>query len=205
VQSRRHVIAKGGAATVDPLKTLADWIDEARTLGAPEPEAMALATATGEGVPSVRIVLCRGIDARGLRFFTNYESRKGGELADNHRAAVVFFWPVIDRQVRVEGEVERLGSTESDEYFQKRPRGHRLSALASPQSRPLASLDELRRRAAEVTAEYEGKEVPRPAYWGGYLLRPSAIELWIRGADRLHDRERFEMRGGAWACTRLAP
>ena len=188
-----------------PLETLAAWIQEARNRGASEPEAMALATATPAGVPSVRIVLCRGIDARGLRFFTNYESRKGVELGQNSRAAVSFHWPVLARQVRAEGSIERLSPRESDAYFQSRPRGHQLSAWASAQSRPLASQDELRRRMEELAAQYGGRDVPRPSHWGGFLLRPTAIELWTQGADRIHDRVRYELREGDWTENRLGP
>ena len=190
-----------------PLETLAAWIEEARDRGAIEPESMALATATRGGIPSVRIVLCRGIDARGLRFYTNYESRKGIELEHNARAAVVFHWPNLGRQTRVEGDVERLSPAESDAYFQARPRGHQLSAWASAQSRPLASQDELRRRMEELTARYEGRDVPRPSYWGGYLLRATTVELWAEGTNRLHDRVRYELQEqeGVWTAQRLAP
>ncbi len=198
----------------EPLQTLAEWMEQARQEGAPEPEAMALATATADGAPSVRVVLCRGIDERGLSFYTNYESRKGSELAKNPLAAAVFHWPVLGRQVRVEGRADRLSPAESDAYFAARPRGHRLSACASPQSRPVGSLDELRRRAAELETAYEGREVPRPLYWGGFLLRATAVELWIRGPDRMHDRVRFEREERrqtgqntphSWTARRLAP
>ena len=188
-----------------PLQTLSAWIEEARTAGMAEPEAMALATSTASGVPSVRIVLCRGVDDRGLRFFTNYDSRKGAELESNPNAAVAFHWPVIGRQVRVEGSVERLPPQESDVYFQGRARGSRLSAWASPQSRPIASADELHARMKELAALYEGREVPRPPHWGGYLLRARAVELWTQGADRLHERLRYEVRAGSWKEQRLAP
>lgn len=166
---------------------------------------MALATASRDGQPSVRIVLCRGVDTRGLRFFTNYESRKGVELETNPRAAALFFWRVLGTQVRVEGSVERLPDAESDEYFEHRPRGHRLSALVSAQSRPIESVDELRQRARALATEYEGRPVPRPRYWGGYLLRPAAVEFWTEGSDRLHERIRFELTGGIWQPTPLAP
>jgi pyridoxamine 5'-phosphate oxidase len=189
----------------DPLERLAASIDEARRSGAPEPDAMALATSTGAAAPSVRIVLCRGVDARGLRFFTNYESRKGAELEANPQAAVVFFWPTLHKQVRVEGRVERLSPAESDEYFDRRPRGHRLSALVSAQSRPIESVSALRDRARALAAQYEGRNVPRPANWGGYLLRPSAIEFWAEGGDRLHERIRFELRPSGWHEMTLAP
>jgi pyridoxamine 5'-phosphate oxidase len=190
---------------MDPLQTLAEWIEEARQRGCKEPEAMALATTTPAGIPSVRIVLCRGIDARGLRFFTNYESRKGGELDANPHTAVAFYWPLLDRQVRVEGHTERLAPAESDEYFAHRPRGHQISAWASAQSRPLPTLEKLRDRASELSDKYEGHDVPRPPHWGGYLLRPATVELWTQGRDRMHDRVRYEKNGAIWAPTRLAP
>jgi pyridoxamine 5'-phosphate oxidase len=191
---------------VDPIEELSGLIDRARRSGAPEPDAMALATATPSGAPSVRIVLCRGVDTRGLRFFTNYESQKGEQLAGNPEAAACFFWPVLDVQVRAEGGVEKLSTAESDEYFDQRPRGHRLAALASAQSRPIADLEGLRARATALEREYTGKPVPRPRYWGGYLLAPRTMELWVRGADRLHERIRFErIDGGGWASRRLAP
>jgi pyridoxamine 5'-phosphate oxidase len=190
---------------MDPLKKLAEWIEEARQRGCKDPEAMALSTTTPAGIPSVRIVLCRGVDARGLRFFTNYESRKGSELDANPHAAVAFYWPALDRQVRVEGPTERLPPAESDEYFAHRPRGHQISAWASAQSRPLPNLDGLRDRASELADQYRGRDVPRPPYWGGYLLRPTAVEFWTQGNDRLHDRVRYESKAGLWAPARLAP
>jgi pyridoxamine 5'-phosphate oxidase len=191
-----------------PIERAAAWLDEARRAGngtEGEPDAMALATVGADGAPSVRLVLCRFIDARGLRFYTNYESRKAVELSANPKAAGVFYWHALGRQLRVEGTVERLSAAESDVYFAGRPRGHQLSALASPQSRPIADLDELRQRAAELDREYAGRDVPRPASWGGYRLVPTAIELWQRGADRLHQRTRFELRGGQWNESQLAP
>jgi pyridoxamine 5'-phosphate oxidase len=192
-----------------PLERLSAWLEEARQAGEPEPEAMALATvgAVGEaGAPSVRIVLCRGIGREGLRFFTNYESRKGRELGANPRAAVVFHWKAIERQVRVEGQVSKLPAVDSDAYFARRPRGNQLGAWASPQSQPIESLDEVLRRQHELAAEYASKEVPRPPNWGGYLLRASAVELWRGGADRLHERLRYDRQAsGEWVERRLAP
>jgi pyridoxamine 5'-phosphate oxidase len=189
-----------------PLDRAAQWLEEAQRTALPDPAAvaMALATATADGAPSVRIVLCRGIDARGLRFFNNYESRKAAELDANPRAAVVFHWPGLARQLRAEGRVERLPDAESDEYFAGRPRGHQVSAHASPQSRPIASLDVVRLRAAALEEEL-GRDVPRPAFWGGYRLVPHTIEFWVEGAHRLHDRVRFELKDGAWREQRLAP
>ncbi len=170
-----------------------------------EPEAMALATAGADGRPSLRIVLCRGIDARGIRFFTNYESRKGRDLEENREAAVLFHWASLGRQLRMEGAVERLSGAESDAYFRSRPRAHQISGLVSPQSHPIESLDRLRRQAAEANEQHAGSDIPRPPFWGGYLLRPQAIEFWTRGDDRLHDRVRFDLRDGAWHERRLAP
>jgi pyridoxamine 5'-phosphate oxidase len=188
-----------------PLGQLADWLEHARAAGEPEHEAMTLATATRDGRPSARIVLCRGIDERGVRFFTNYDSRKGREARDNPHAALVFHWAKLGRQVRLEGTLERLSGKESDAYFQSRPRGHRLQAHASPQSEIIASLDVVSRTMEEVTARFEGQEVPRPPYWGGFLLSPTAIEFWTRGADRVHERIRYERQGPRWAASRLAP
>jgi pyridoxamine 5'-phosphate oxidase len=188
-----------------PILKISGWLDEARLSADLEPDAMALATVGPDGRPSVRIVLCRGLDARGIRFFTNYDSRKGHELAANPEAAVVFLWPSLNRQLRIEGAIEKLTPAESDAYFHARPRGHQISGFVSPQSQPIASLDVLRVKSAEAVAEFEGTEVPRPDHWGGYLLRPRAVEFWTRGDDRLHDRQRCELVGGTWREARLAP
>jgi len=188
-----------------PFERARAWIEDARYAGIGEPEAMALATATLAGAPSVRMVLCRGIDSRGLRFFTNYESRKGEELGRNALAAAVFHWPVLGRQLRVEGAAERLSDAESDAYFAARPRGHRLSALASPQSRPVRSLDEVRERAAALGRELVGQPVTRPSFWGGYRLVAHVFEFWVKGSDRMHDRVRFTRHGDDWLEERLAP
>jgi pyridoxamine 5'-phosphate oxidase len=189
----------------NPLLRASGWIDEARVSEEREPDAMALATTTSEGRPSVRIVLCRGIDSKGIRFFTSYESRKGHELLENPYAAVVFLWASLGRQLRIEGSVSRLPAKDSDAYFHARPRGHQLSGAVSPQSREIGDLEELRVRVAELTKRTNGQEVPRPATWGGYYIEASAVEFWIQGEDRLHDRERWELRGGVWRSARLAP
>jgi pyridoxamine 5'-phosphate oxidase len=189
-----------------PLETIAVWIDDGRAQRFPEPDAMTLATATRSGVPSARVVLCRGVDVRGLRFFTNYDSRKGQEIADNPHAAAVFYWPTLGRQARVEGRIERLPDKESDAYFESRPRGHQLSAWASAQSHPIVDRTEVLNRMDAATERYEGVPVPRPGYWGGYLLRPVAIELWMQGESRLHDRIRHELTDdGVWKSQRLSP
>jgi pyridoxamine 5'-phosphate oxidase len=197
------------ATASGPLLQIATWIERAISSGEPEPHAMTLATTTTDGRPSARVVLCRGVDDRGLRFFTNYDSRKGAELLANPHAAAVFHWPALARQIRIEGDVTRLAAPESDAYFRSRPRGHQLQAHASAQSRPIGGLDVVRLRMAEVTAEFEGREVPRPPGWGGYLIAPNAVEFWIQGADRVHERVRFERTPGAgvasWTEQRLAP
>jgi pyridoxamine 5'-phosphate oxidase len=191
--------------SVDPLQTLSNWMEQARQQGVVEPEAMALATASAAAVPSVRIVLCRGIDDRGVSFYSNYESRKGQDLAENPRAAGCFLWQPLGRQVRVEGPVERLSAAASDAYFSRRPRGHQISAWVSAQSQPIGSIEDLRRRAGELAARYEGREVPRPPYWGGYLLRAEVVELWTQGADRLHERVRFTRSEAGWTQQLLSP
>jgi pyridoxamine 5'-phosphate oxidase len=189
-----------------PLELVRAWYEAAVAAGIPEPNAMALATATPAGVPSVRFVLLKGIGDRGLEFFTNYESRKGGELAANPRAAAALYWQPLHRQVRVEGPVEVLAGEESDAYFATRSRGSRIGAWASLQSRAIPDRAWLDARAAEAEARFPGDEVPRPAYWGGYRLIPETIELWQGRPDRLHDRELWR-RGddGAWQAERLSP
>jgi pyridoxamine 5'-phosphate oxidase len=188
-----------------PLETLAAWIEEARTAGVVDPEAMALATVGADGAPSVRFVLCRGIDARGLCFYTHYDSHKGRDLAGDPRAAVVFHWAALQRQVRAEGEVEMLAAAESDAYFRSRPRGNQLSGAVSPQSAPIDDLEPLRAARARLDESLAGGAVPRPERWGGYRLKARVVELWIAGADRLHDRVRFERDGARWIAQRLAP
>jgi pyridoxamine 5'-phosphate oxidase len=190
----------------DPLALVHAWWGEAVASGVPEPGAMALATATPDGTPSVRFVLLKGVDERGVRFFTNYESRKARELAANPRAAIAMHWQPLNRQLRLEGRVEVLEEAESDAYYSSRPRGARLGAWASPQGRPIPNREWLEARVAEATARWPGDDVPRPPYWGGYRLLPDAIELWQGRASRLHDRRHF-VRGedGTWTEERLAP
>jgi pyridoxamine 5'-phosphate oxidase len=188
----------------DPLEIVQAWYELARAEGVPEPEAAALATATPDGRPSVRMILIRGIDERGVRFYTNRESRKGGELAANPRAAIAIHWHAMQRQIRLEGPVEELPDAESDAYFESRPYGSRLSAWASQQSTVLPDYETLERRVVEFGARYP-EHVPRPPYWGGYLLRPDEVELWQGRPNRLHDRVRHRREGDGWHAERLAP
>jgi len=189
----------------EPLRQFRLWFDEAHDAGIEAPESMALATSTPEGRPSVRMVLLKHADKRGFGFHTNYESRKGYELAANPSAALLFHWQLLGRQVRVEGLVERIPVEESEAYFRTRPLGSRLAAWASPQSRALANRDELERLYAEAVARFPGETVPLPPHWGGLRLQPEAYEFWQHAANRLHDRIRYELAGDSWTRQRLAP
>ena len=190
----------------DPWVVLALWLDEARAAGLHEPEGAALATATPDGRPSVRMVLVRGADERDLRVYTNHESRKAGELRANGAAALCFYWGTpLRRQVRVEGRAERLPDGEARRYFDTRARESRLGAWASPQSRPIADRDELDRFSADAEERFAEDEVPLPEWWGGYRVAADAFELWQNRPNRLHDRARYERDGEAWSRMRLAP
>jgi pyridoxamine 5'-phosphate oxidase len=189
----------------DPLVMFRAWFAAALAADPKDANAMTLATVGREGRPSARIVLLKGIDD-GFVFYTNYESRKGRDLAENPYAALVFFWPLLDRQVRVEGRVERTSREESAAYFASRPLGSRVGAWASQQSRPLAGRGELEREVAEATARFADGAVPLPDDWGGFRLLPSAVELWQGRPSRLHDRFRYERSSpGGWRIARLAP
>jgi pyridoxamine 5'-phosphate oxidase len=188
-----------------PLEQFRHWFAEAAT-ALEAPEAMALATATADGAPSVRMVLLKGFDERGLVFFSHYTSRKGRELEANPQAALLFHWRPIGRQVRVEGRVERVAEDESEAYFATRPRDAQLGALASRQSEPLAARAELYERLAELEGDLAGGPVPRPPTWGGFRLVPEAWEFWQHRDSRLHDRFRYEREpSGAWRIERLFP
>jgi pyridoxamine 5'-phosphate oxidase len=189
-----------GQVDPDPLRQFARWRDEAGD----EIGAVALATATPDGAPSLRMVLLKGADEQGLTFFSNYESRKGAELAANPRAALLAYWPAAGRQVRVEGEVTRLDPSESDVYFATRPAGSRVSAAASPQSSVVSDRGELERRVADLRGLH-GDDPPRPDSWGGYRLAPATWEFWQHRDDRLHDRLRYRRDGSRWLVERLAP
>lgn len=190
----------------DPWDTVARWLGEARAAGLHEPEGAALATATPDGRPSVRMVLVRGVEERDLRVYTNHESRKAADLRANARASLCFYWgPPLRRQVRVEGRVERLTDDEARAYFATRARESRLGAWASPQSRPVADRAELDRLYAEAEERFARDEVPLPRWWGGYRVVPDAFELWQNRPNRLHDRARYERAGDGWSRTRLGP
>jgi pyridoxamine 5'-phosphate oxidase len=194
--------------TVDrvPLTLFQRWLDEAKATGMHLPEAMTLATSTPDGKPSARLVLLKQADDRGFVFFTNYQSRKARELDSNAHAALVFYWPQLERQVRVEGKVERVPVTESDAYFKTRPRESQIGAAASPQSEAIGSREELQEKVDELEKFYEGREVERPEHWGGYRLRPERIEFWKGRPGRLHDRISYARQAdGTWTITRLAP
>jgi pyridoxamine 5'-phosphate oxidase len=189
----------------DPFQQFDRWFGEAERSGVRAPEAAALATASGDGAPSVRMVLVKQTGETGFVFFTNYESRKGSELAANPRAALLFHWDPIGRQVRIEGPVERLPREDSVAYVRSRPRSSQLSALASPQSQAVADREELERRVAELAARHQGAELPVPDFWGGFRLVPESFEFWQHREDRLHDRLSYRRDGGGWRIARLAP
>ena len=188
----------------DPLRQFGVWMVEAIHAQVPEPTAMTLATADHAGRPAARIVLLKGVDARGFVFYTNYESRKGRELAVNPQAAITFLWKELERQVRIEGRVEKVTELESDAYFQTRPLGSRIGAWASPQSRPIENRGWLEQRWAELTQKH-GESPPRPAHWGGYRLMPEWIEFWQGRQSRLHDRIVYARDAKGWKIERLAP
>jgi pyridoxamine 5'-phosphate oxidase len=188
----------------DPVAQFNAWLEEARAAGVPHPEAMTLATADAAGRPSARMLLLKGADGEGFTFFTGYESRKGRELAENPRAALVVYWNALGRQVRVEGPVRKLSAEESEAYWATRPPRSRAAAAASRQSEPIASRDELEAEFERLLAEH-GDAVPRPDRWGGYVLEPEAIELWEHRDDRLHDRFRFTRAREGWQRERLSP
>ena len=188
----------------DPIEQFADWFARAQE-EAPLPDAMCLATTDADGAPDARMVLLKGFDAEGIRFFTNYESAKARHLEGAGHAAVIVYWRELDRQVRARGPIERVPQAASDEYFATRPRDSQLGAWASPQSEPIASRDDLDRLVGEIDERFADADVPRPEHWGGYLLRPQTVEFWQGQVGRLHDRFRYTREGEGWRIERLAP
>ena len=191
--------------TGDPMDLFAEWFREAENAGVDVPETMTLATADGDGAPSARMVLLKGADEEGFVFYSGYVSRKAGELEQNPLAALVFYWRPLGKQVRVEGRVERVSEAESAAYFATRPRGSQIAAWASQQSKPLAGREDLDRRYAELEQEYEGRDVPLPPHWGGFRLRPEAIEFWQHRDNRLHDRILYTRAREGWRSELLSP
>jgi pyridoxamine 5'-phosphate oxidase len=204
VDERARVLRESDLAD-DPLQQFSRWFADAEAAGIRAPHAMALATSTRDAAPSVRMVLLKEFDERGFVFFTGYVSRKSAELDGNPRAALLFYWDPLGRQVRIEGGVERVTDAESDDYFATRPRGAQLAAAASRQSAVLSGREELDGRVAALEREHAGKDVPRPDHWGGYRLLPETYEFWQHREDRLHDRLRYRRHDGGWVVERLSP
>ena len=189
----------------DPIVQFQTWFENVIEADLHEPNAMILATATRDGRPSARTVLLKGCDERGFVFYTNYKGRKARELEANPACALLFYWGELERQVRIEGRAERISDEESDAYFASRPRGSRLGAWASEQSRPVGDRSVLEERVRTLDAEYEGRDIPRPPFWGGYRVESDTIEFWQGRENRLHDRLVYGRIGGGWKMRRLQP
>lgn len=189
----------------DPLEQFREWFEEALDAGLHEPNAMTIATSTSDGRPSARIVLLKGYDERGFVFYTNYEGRKARELEANPSCTLAFYWGELERQIRIEGRAARVPDKESDAYFASRPRGSQLGAWTSEQSRTVESRGRLEERLRSLEAEYEGREIPRPPFWGGYRVQPESLEFWQGRENRLHDRLLYARSDGEWKIQRLQP
>lgn len=189
----------------DPLKQFEQWLNEAVESNVNEPTAMTLATSTFEGKPSARVVLLKGVSPEGFSFFTNYDSKKGKQILQNPYGALVFFWPELERQVRIEGKVAKLTDKQSDEYFKTRPEGSKIGAWASPQSQVIPNRKYIENLKSDFHEEFSKRTIKRPPNWGGYVLAPTCIEFWQGRADRLHDRIQYTLTNGVWAIERLAP
>jgi pyridoxamine 5'-phosphate oxidase len=204
-QDYRQAALLESEADPNPIAQFQSWFAAAVAAQLPEPNAMTIATATPDGIPSARIVLLKDVDDRGFVFFTNYNSYKGQELTNNPQAAIVFLWTELERQVRIQGRVEKIAPAESDEYFYSRPPGSRLGAWASNQSEVVASREVLDQQLADLEAKYANQEIPRPEHWGGFRVMPTMIEFWQGRSSRLHDRLRYRSIDGAWVIDRLSP
>ncbi len=189
----------------NPIEQFKKWFSEALVSEVTEPTAMVVSSATVDGKPSSRVVLMKDIKTDGISFFTNYNSRKGQEIVANPFVSVLFFWPELQRQVRMEAQVEKLAPEESDEYFSSRPRGSQIGAIASPQSAIINNREELEHRVAEVATEVGEGEIQRPNFWGGFLLKPYRMEFWQGRSSRLHDRIVYKQEEGSWSINRIAP
>jgi pyridoxamine 5'-phosphate oxidase len=200
-----HAGLREADADRDPIEQFRRWFEEALDADLHEPNAMTLATATPEGRPSARVLLLKGFDEKGFIFYTNYEGRKSQKLERNPYCALVFYWGELERQVRIEGRATRVSKEESDAYYASRPWGSKLGAWASEQSRPIEDRGRLEKRLRELEAQYEGREVPRPPFWGGYRVEPEGIEFWQGRENRLHDRLLYRRSKSGWDMVRLQP
>ncbi len=189
----------------DPIIQFQTWFNDALSAEVTEPNAMVLATSTADGRPSARVVLLKGFDEKGFSFFTNYQSRKAAQLEQNSFAALVFFWPELERQIRIEGRIEKTSELESDDYFKSRPDGSKISAWVSPQSRVIHGRNFLESIKVVIESQFSGKTISRPANWGGYRLTPNLLEFWQGRANRLHDRVQYSYIKNKWVIERLAP
>lgn len=192
-------------ADKNPIKQFEKWFAAAIDAQLYEPNVMTLATADKNGKPNARIVLLKGFDENGFSFYTNYLSQKGKELKKNPQACLVFFWAELERQVRIEGKIEKLSKEASEKYFHSRPIGSQIGAIVSPQSQIIIDRRILEEKVEELTTQYEGKTIPKPAHWGGYIVKPTAIEFWQGRTSRLHDRIKYDLINGKWKTNRLAP
>ncbi|MFA6278393.1 MAG: pyridoxamine 5'-phosphate oxidase [Pedobacter sp.] len=189
----------------NPIKQFEKWFSAALDAQLYEPNVMTLATADKTGKPNARIVLLKGVDEQGFSFYTNYLSTKGKELKKNPQACLVFFWAELQRQVRIEGKVEKLDKETSEAYFHSRPQGSQIGAIVSPQSQVISNRTDLEKKVEELTVSYQDKTIPKPAHWGGYIVKPTSIEFWQGRSSRLHDRIKYDLVNGKWQINRLAP
>jgi len=204
-QDYRAAQLNEGDVASNPIKQFEKWFSEAVAAQLYEPNVMTLATADQSGKPNARIVLLKGFDERGFSFYTNYLSTKGKELKKNPQGCLVFFWAELERQVRIEGKIEKLDKETSEKYFHSRPKGSQIGAIASPQSQIIANRSILEVKVEELEATYQDKTIPKPAHWGGYIVKPTAIEFWQGRPSRLHDRIKYHLVNGKWQTNRLAP